>query len=121
MTTFSQTFYDCDNITEVPEGLFANCPDVTSFNSTFDSCSNLIVIPVNIFDNNRKVVDFYECFNGCSRLEGESPYTEIGGIRYHLYERKNNAEQFITPTSMYQAFRHCSNLTDYSNIPTDWK
>jgi hypothetical protein len=101
--------------------LFANCPEVTSFHYTFYTCKNLTTIPAGIFDNNHKVNDFSAVF-GCNyKVTGESPYTVINGVKVHLYERKNYTDEFVTPASFESAFGGCSKLTDYANIPTEWK
>ena len=75
----------------------------------------------NTYNSNIKVTDFAYVFDGCFKLEGESPYTMIGEKKYHLYERGNNIEQFATPIIYERAFDRCYKLTDYTNIPSDWK
>ena len=57
----------------------------------------------------------------CWNITGESPYTMIDGQKVHLYERVNYPEHFTTPTSTYHAFGNCTGLTDYAQIPTNWK
>lgn len=57
----------------------------------------------------------------CSALTGESPYTMIGDKKVHLYERKNYPEHFTTPTLFIMAFKYCTGLTDYAQIPNGWK
>ena len=147
-TDFSYTFFGCKALTAIPEGLFANNPKVTIFQGTFSYCSALKSLPANLFANNRKVNSFRLTFSGCSALEsiseklfanntkvtnfsytfkncsaliGESPYTMIDGQKVHLYERADYPEHFTTPTSTYQAFGNCTGLTDYVQIPTNWK
>ena len=119
--SFQSLFQDCDKITIIPQGLFAACTLAESFNSTFESCNDLKSIPVSLFDNNRKVTNFGRVFWYSQNLEGESPYTMIGGVKVHLYERHLYSEEFVKPTSHYQTFYTCSKLSDYANIPTDWK
>ena len=114
VTSFSRTFYGCSSLSEIPENLFAECKNVTSFGSTFDDCSSLTEIPVSIFDNNRKVKDFTQTFSSCNSVKGESPYTIIDGVKYHLYERYLNPDQFVTPTSYDSCFR--SNFSDIDEI-----
>ena len=147
-TDFSFTFFGCKALTAIPEGLFANNPKVTIFQGTFSYCSALKSLPANLFANNRKVNSFRLTFSGCSALEsiseklfanntkvtnfsytfkncsaliGESPYTMIDGQKVHIYERADYPEHFTTPTSTYQAFGNCTGLTDYAQIPTNWK
>ena len=121
VTTFSTTFIDCSSLTAIPENLFAHNPAVTTFYRTFKGCSSLQSIPTGLFDNNRKVTHFSCTFHGCSALTGESPYTMIEGKKVHLYERQNYPEHFTTPTSFSGAFAFCPKLTDYAQIPSDWK
>jgi hypothetical protein len=119
-TSFTNTFA-YTGISAIPENLFANCPEVTSFNYIFERCENLTTIPVGIFDYNRKVNEFSSVFSNSNKITGESPYTVINGVKVHLYERKNYTDEFVTPASFESAFGGCSKLTDYANIPTEWK
>ena len=150
VTIFEETFSLCTALTEIPENIFANCPEVTDFSYTFEGCSALKSIPENLFANNSAVTDFfrtfYGClalksipsslfdnnrkvssfsftctFHGCSALTGESPYTMIDGQKVHLYERANYPEHFTTPTGFQDCFYECTKLTDYAQIPSDWK
>ena len=41
VTNFTNTFYDCRNLTTIPEGLFQHNTAVTNFTNTFNSCHNL--------------------------------------------------------------------------------
>ena len=147
-TDFSFTFFGCKALTAIPEGLFANNPKVTifqgtfsycsalkslpanlfannrkvnSFRLTFSGCSALESIPKNLFANNRKVTDFSYTFTGCYALTGESPYTMIGDKKVHLYERADYPEHFTAPTVFLDCFKNCTGLTDYAQIPTNWK
>ena len=121
VTDFSDTFSSCRALTSIPENLFANCPEVTSFMNTFWGCWALKSIPTGLFDNNRKVTSFYCTFYGCSALTGESPYTMIDGQKVHLYERANYPEHFTKPTDVWDCFKNCTGLTDFAQIPTNWK
>lgn len=97
-TSYQGLFYGCKKITTVPAGLFAYSTKVTSFNGTFSRCSELTSVPVSIFDNNTKVTDFASTFDECGKLGGESPYTTINSVKYHVPERKNAPDYFVTPT-----------------------
>ena len=48
--------------------------------------------------------DFMYTFHSCHSVKGESPYTIIDGVKYHLYERHLNPDQFVTPTSYTDCF-----------------
>lgn len=108
-------------ITSIPEKLFANNPNVTDFTLVFLECASLQSIPAGLFDNNRKATAFGGVFNVCESLTGESPYTMIGDKKVHLYERKNYPEHFTTPTEHQNCFYGCAGLSDYAQIPSDWK
>lgn len=118
---FGLVFAACAGITSIPEKLFANNPDVTDFVMGFHACSSLQSIPARLFDNNRKATMFDGCFNMCESLTGESPYTMIGDKKVHLYERSNYPDHFATPIRYFGCFNGCTGLTDYAQIPSDWK
>ena len=121
VTDFTNTFMNCMKLTAIPTGLFAHNPEVTDFSGTFALCSALESIPKNLFANNRKVTDFSYTFTGCYALTGESPYTMIGDKKVHLYERANYPEHFTKLTVFWECFKNCTGLTDYAQIPTNWK
>ena len=147
-TSFEETFYDCTSLTSIPEGLFENCPNATSFEETFSSCASLTSIPNGLFDNctsvqsfngafagcvsltsiptdlfdcNRMVLNFQNTFRECSNIKGESPYTVINGIKFHLYDRYKDVDQFVTPLETRGCFKNCKGLKDYNDIPSEWK
>ena len=113
---FDGVFNGCSALVEIPALLFSNCPDATSFHATFQGCSSLTEIPVSLFDNNKKVTSFAWAFSSCYNITGESPYTIINGIKYHLYERHLNLDYFITPTNYYGCFQSCALMSDYQMI-----
>ena len=51
ITSFALTFFNCNQMTSVPAGIFDSCGLVTSFNATFRACTSLVSIPTGIFDN----------------------------------------------------------------------
>ncbi len=67
-TSFSHCFDSCSALTSVPEGLFANNPDVTSFSYCFNRCSTLTSVPEGLFANNPGVTNFSYCFDSCEAL-----------------------------------------------------
>jgi hypothetical protein len=88
---------------------------VTDFVGTFEHCRGLISVPVGIFDYNRMVISFEQAFSMCNNLTGESPYTLIDGVKYHLYERHKNPDEFVAPSG-HSCFRECTRLSDYTKI-----
>ena len=143
---FSHLFDNCSGLTKVPAGLFASCGQVLSYSYAFARtslgeipaelfrespqaadmsyafgwCSSLSSVPSSLFDGNLAVKDFTKTFYRCKGLEGESPYTEIGGKRYHLYERDLLPEVFAAPKETRQCFNGCTGLSDYAVMPTSW-
>ena len=115
------SFQNCTSLEVIPENLFANCQKVISFHSAFKGCSALKSIPAGLFDNNRMVTSFSSTFNGCTALTGESPYTMVNGKKVHLYERQNYPEHFTEPNLSSYTFTNCINLSDYTQIPNEWK
>ena len=120
ITSFNTTFYGLSFLESVPEGLFDNCPNVQEFSSTFYDCQNLQTIPVSLFDNNRKVTNFSGTFGNCLKVSGESPYTIVNGVKYHLYERANNPDEFTAPISFSHCFRNAT-FSDSEQIQDSWK
>lgn len=120
ITSFYGTFEECNHLTSIPEGLFDNCPDVNSFSNTFRSCNMLKSVPISIFDNNRRVTDFSETFCWCGSLVGESPYSVINGVKYHLYERVDNPDEFVAPIS-YSACFYGTCFSYIEQMPDSWR
>jgi len=110
-TNFAWTFAKCYSLKNVPPGLFDQHTKVTTFAYIFFRCYSLTSIPPNLFDKNTKVTDFSRAFEDCRMLGGESP-TNLAGKK--LWE--------LTPTpNGSNCFLNCTNLTDYSSIPSGWK
>lgn len=118
---FSSCFFGCSSLSVLPASLFADCSYATDFRYCFCSCTSLIDTPTSLFDNNRKVSSFEATFSNCPKYKGESPYTEINGVKYHLYERAFAPDYFVRPTSYFGCFYACNKLTDWDNIPSEWR
>ena len=95
-TSFSGCFGACTSLTSVPEGLFANNPNVTDFSYCFRYCSALTSVPEGLFANNPDATSFSYCFNGCSALTS---------VPEGLFANNPDA------TSFSYCFRYCSALT----------
>ena len=120
ITSFNGTFSACPGLSSIPEGLFDNCPNVNNFGFTFHGCRNIKTVPVSLFDNNRKVTSFEYTFIDCNMVSGESPYTVINGVKYHLYERADNPDEFVAPMSFSYCFAG-TNFSDQEQMPDSWK
>lgn len=117
ITDFSEVFSGIIQITQIPEGLFDNCTEVQNFAGAFKDCSNLTSIPEGLFDNCQKVTNFgyskkvrndyfnMGVFTDCVKLTGKAP---------ELWKRTN-------VTSNLYAFKGCTKLSNYADIPDDWK
>jgi hypothetical protein len=92
-------------LAEIPEGLFANNTKVTSFMGCFNNCVNIKEIPEGFFANNTEVRDYSKCFYGCSQLTGSAPnlWFKLNVIEYE------------------DCFYGCTKLSNYEEIPDDWK
>lgn len=118
MIDLSEAFLDCKLIEELPDDLFKYNPLIEQLASTFMGCHSLRKVPVSSFDNNRKIKSFRQTFSGCYELEGESPYTIIDGVKYHLYERTLATDYFFKP-DCHATFRVCTKLIDFDSMPND--
>ena len=114
-STFSYT-----SITEIPADLFAGiqgAPASNMFNSTFYICTQLQSIPENLFAGiSGPAADsmFWQTFYNCTSLTG--PSARING--QYLYEIWPN----VSPNVSYMyTYRNATGLSDYDQIPRNWK
>lgn len=132
ITSFEGTFANCTSLESLPETLFSAIGTKTSsvtFAECFFNCSSLKSLPASLFDTVRRINYIDGCFYGCASLTGESPYTVITDEngeqkKIHLYERTKGDDFPVAPTSAsaHEAcFTACTGLTDYNEIPADWK
>ena len=104
VTTFHGCFEHSEIITEIPSGLFDNCPLVDSFRACFYRAYALQTVPSGLFDNCSLVTSF----------KGTFYYCNLQGTAIKLWER------IPEPEGKY-CFYHNYELTDYNDIPEDWK
>lgn len=127
ITSFEATFSGCTALASLPEKLFAAIGTKTSsitLSECFYKCSSLSSLPAGLFDTVRRISYIDSCFEGCSSLKGESPYTVIGDTKIHLYERERGDDFPNAPVNASahaNCFTGCTGLSDYSEIPSDWK
>ena len=122
--SIANLFPDCTALETVPSDFMINADEVTSVYNMFKNCSSLKSFPVSAFDNLTLLTIVKNLFDGCTSLTGESPYTVVNGVKYHLYERtSDNAvpSGFKAVTQYEAAFRGCTGLSDYSKIDGTWK
>lgn len=120
VTDFSACFSGCTGLRAIPEGLFDHCPNVTDFSDCFNSCSSLTAIPAGLFANCTAVTDFSRCFYLLRSLTGETPHTMVDGKKIKLWERSLE-NGFAKVTNYQKCFYSCDKLSDYAEIPDDWK
>lgn len=120
VTSFNGCFFNCGNIKEIPEGLFDHCSIVTGFADCFSGCISITSIPPALFNNCTEVKRFNDCFFNCSKATGETPYTMVKGKKIRLWERTPE-DGFAKVTYCSRCFYQCVNLSDYAEIPSDWK
>ena len=104
VTNFAYCFQNCTKLTSISSDLFANNPEVTNFLGCFYNCIKLTSIPSNLFANNTKVVNFASCFHNCTKLTS---------IPNGLFA--NNPEV----TNFAYCFQNCTKLTSPTPIDND--
>ena len=105
---FWYCFYNCTSIASVPEGLFLNCPNVTNFGSCFVSCT--FNLPTTMF-NYAAIADKYPDMG--SAFYGTST-SKMTGTAYPLWD-------YMPRTSRNYCYRNQTALTNYADIPSNWK
>ena len=113
VTDFSICFSYCSSLTAIPAGLFDHCKEVTSFDSCFSNCSSLTEIPEGLFDRCKEVTDFSVCFSYCSSL------TAIpAGLFDNCTAVTTFSQCFSNCRSLTEIpeglFDHCTAVTDFS-------
>lgn len=98
-------FKQCINLRRVPSDLFINTPNIRSAYNYFYEDKSLTSIPSSLFDPTQAITNFKDCFYGCTGLTGNAP---------ELWTREN-------VTSYSRCFRNCTELSNYADIPSDWK
>lgn len=113
VTSFNTTFAECTSLSNIPEKLFANCPNVTSFYCTFNRCTGLISIPKELFANCPNVTSFDYTFTNCINLTGDP---------IKLWNETKRKEKGIDEThGGCSCYAGCTKLTEYEKIPENWR
>ena len=118
---FDKTFYNHTKLTSLPEGLFTGikgAPTDSMFQQTFAWCENLTgEIPLGFFgDLSGKPADymFVDTFYGCSGLTGPSARNPDGTYLYNVFPS-------ATSDNVGGMYTDVTELSDYNDIPDDWK
>jgi hypothetical protein len=107
-TSFGSTFSNCGSLTSIPSGLFDNCPNVVNFSGTFRRCNGITGIPSGLFDASNGVTTTFESVFEMSATNA------MGGNAPTLWLR-------VPEPFGFRAFRNCFLLSNYGNIPSNWK
>lgn len=81
---------------------------ILSFDYCFGGCESLTAIPSGLFDNCTAVTSFVGCFRNCSSLTGLAP---------ELWDKTK--WPYVTRSD--RCFVNCTGLSNYADIPSDWK
>ena len=117
---FKSTFNGCKSLTSIPEGLFSgvtgNARDLFAY--TFYGCTSLTTIPEGLFSgvtgnaNSNTVGLFDSTFYGCTSVKGTTP--KINGKKIWV------VFEFSASVGI-KCFYKCTKLSDYNEIPNEWK
>lgn len=147
-SNFTTTFYYCRGLISIPSGLFKYNINASTFNGCFNSCNAIQEIPAGIFANNTSATTFTDVFRGCSSARLNSRiFSAIGdkGNRFanvtptfsNAFSRSSYSGSVAgtapdlwnytfngTPTTT-GCFggngNSATSLTNYADIPEDWK
>ncbi len=104
LTSLRQAFRDCVSLSEIPEKIFYNNTKLRNVELSFHYCISLENIPENLFENCTEINNFTSCFSDCRNVTGNAP---------KLWERPNVKSE--------HCFMRCINLSNYEEIPSNWK
>lgn len=144
--TLGDTFR-LSNIKTIPEGIFDYNTNIINFGRCFYLCDLLEDIPETLFRKNTNVISYSNCFYGCNKLDmneyifcapGEEStiflnksidftnffyltdtFDGLIGVAPELWNY-NYGTGTPTKTDAFQG-HSISSLTNYSDIPEDWK
>lgn len=95
-------------ITNIPEALFANAPNLEGIINVFAECKQLTQIPPRLFDNALNIESFEFTFADCDALTGLAP---------ELWLRETTNPDI----NGVGCFDNCTSLSNYDDIPSPWK
>jgi hypothetical protein len=131
--TNMQDAFSFTDITGVPTGLFDENILLTNFSSTFNGCISLTSVPSSLFDENTVALSFSSTFRNCIALTNVLQFTNNTSVTvfdrvYDMYTT-SNALTGTAPEiwlrsplpSGNDAFRNCTGLSNFGDIPTAFK
>lgn len=72
------SFHSTTHITEIPDGLFNGCNDITSFHDCFEGCSGITGPVPALWETYTDNQDGSGCFTGCSNADNYAAAQEAG-------------------------------------------
>lgn len=111
---FRGSFTECSSLQEIPSGLFSGVSGGANwmFDLTFKWCKSLTAIPSDLFaEVYGNLPMFKSTFSDCVSIEGETP-TALGRKLWEIAK----GEEYGTG-----CFKGCTKLSDYNEIPDNWK
>lgn len=118
VTKAQSVFSYCHNITYIPEGLMNNMVELQDALGIFGRMDKLQTVPKYLFTNNKKITNMQSIFYGNPKLKN-MPYDKYSdGSEKPLWERSG---EYALVTNHTEAFKDCTSIINYEQIPDDWK
>ena len=113
---FYSVFSGCKSLSKINSDLFAGVGGVCkwTFLGAFKDCTSLLTIPEGLFRGISKdsIFAFIATFSGCKSLTGMTPKIQGKDLW---------AVGFVHKDIGNGCFKGCTKLSDYNEIPDDWK
>lgn len=125
-------FFNCPNITEIPEDLFKNCVNAKNFMMVFFRCRKIESIPENLFKYNVNATNFNNTFTETKiKTIPENLFTNNININDLSFTFKNCNELTSIPQNIIDkaistprhsgTFTGCTSASNYSTLPSGLK
>ena len=139
LTTVASCFYGCTSITAIPDGLFDNCIALTNMSQCFYGCTSITAIPDGLFDNCIVLTNMTQCFMYCKNLALTATMFSVDWMKSvpkrsmgscFAVSTKSNSHTGSVPdiwtynttgSSDTNCFLYCTALSNYADIPTNWR
>jgi hypothetical protein len=134
-TTFTAVFSFTD-ITQIPSTLFSTNVNATIMQAAFQNCLLLDTYDLEMFDTNINIVNFSSVFRNCISLTEPLQFTNNTAVT-------NFSQIYFMPDPQFfsnsmagtapelwnrvpepfgdRAFRNCNGLTNFNDVPINWK
>ena len=148
VTTFEEIFFKCYSLATIPTDLFRYNTAVTNFSGIFIECTSLASVPIALFKYNILANNFNMTFFRCNKLQLNTQiFWETGERDTRFHDISVNFGQCFSRTTFTGtqgtapdlwncdfgtgtptktdcfdgAGNSTTSLTNYTDIPTDWK